>query len=180
MTTISFCTACGAATQAVTPPGDTRTRDVCTRCETIHYQNPKIVVGAIPVFDGKILLCKRAIEPRYGYWTLPAGFMELAETMAEGAARETWEEACAKVDIGRLYAVVDVVQAGQVHVFFTATFDGTYAVGEESLEVALYAPEDIPWPEIAFPSGRYALECYIKNGEDTDQTFLHTAERFRP
>lgn len=163
----------------VTPHGDTREREVCTRCQTVHYRNPKLVVGAIPVFDGRILLCKRAIEPRYGYWTLPAGFMELGETMAEGAARETLEEACAEVDIGRLYALVDVVQAGQVHVFFTATFDGKFAAGEESLDVQLYAPEDIPWSEIAFPSGRYALECYIEHGADTTETFLHTAKRIR-
>ncbi|MEM8982869.1 MAG: NUDIX hydrolase [Pseudomonadota bacterium] len=180
MTSISFCTACGSPTQTVTPDGDTREREVCGTCGIVHYRNPKVVVGAIPVFDGKILLCKRAIEPRYGFWTLPAGFMELGETMAEGAARETWEEACARVSIERLYAVIDVVQAGQVHVFYTATFNGEYAAGEESLDVGLYAPEDIPWPEIAFPSGRFALECYIENGPDAVQTFLHKAERFRP
>ena len=180
MSAISFCSVCGAPTRTQIPPGDTRERDVCTNCGAVHYRNPKLVVGAIPVYDGRILLCKRAIEPRYGYWTLPAGFMELGETMAEGAARETWEEACARVAIGRLYAQVDVVQAGQVHVFFTATFDGEYAAGEESLDVGLFAPEDIPWSEIAFPSGRYALECYVEHGDDTTRTFLHTAERFRP
>ena len=164
----------------ITPPGDNREREVCTVCHTVHYRNPKIVVGAIPEYDGKILLCKRAIEPRYGYWTLPAGFMELGETMAEGAARETLEEACASVTIDRLYAVVDVVQAGQVHVFYSAHFDGQFAAGEESLDVRLYAPDDIPWSEIAFPSGRFALQCYVEHGAAAESVFKHSAERFRP
>lgn len=150
---------------------------VCPACETIHYRNPNIVVGAIPVYDGRILLCKRAIEPRYGYWTLPAGFMELGESMAEGAQRETWEEALAKIEIGRLYACVDVPHAGQVHVFFLATFDGEFGVGEESLEVELYRPEDIPWDDIAFPSGKFALETFVNDTGDSDITHMVTAER---
>jgi len=143
------------------PPGDTRQRWVCESCEIVHYQNPKIVVGCVPERDGKILLCKRAIKPRIGFWTAPAGFLEVGESIAEGAARETLEEACAEVEIGHLFASVDVVYAGQVHLFFTATFSGEYAAGEESLEVALFDIDDIPWENIAFSSNRFALEKYI-------------------
>lgn len=174
---ISYCSECGHQTENRIPADDTRPRDVCPKCETIHYHNPKIVAGAICVFEGKILLCKRAIEPRHGYWTVPAGFMELNESMAEGAARETMEEACAKADIERLFACVDIPHAGQVHVFFLATFDGQFGVGEESLETALYAPEDIPWDDIAFPSGRFALECFVNQTEPNDVVHMHTARR---
>ncbi len=174
---ISFCSTCGQANEVRIPPGDNREREVCPNCQTVHYKNPKIVVGAIPVFDDKILLCKRAIEPRYGYWTLPAGFMELNETMAEGAARETWEEAEARIDAGPLFACVDVPHAGQVHVFYLATFNGEFGVGEESLDTALYGIEEIPWDDIAFPSGRFALERYVEDTEGREAVHMMTAQR---
>ena len=140
---------------------------MCESCGVVHYQNPRVVVGCIPAKDGKILLCKRAIEPRSGYWTVPAGFMEIGETLAEGASRETMEEACAEVEIGHLFASVDVPQAGQVHLFFTAELKGGFAAGDESLDVALYAEDEIPWDDIAFRSGVFALQKYFVQGIST-------------
>ncbi len=160
---MKYCATCGTPTSREIPDGDTRERYVCKSCNTIHYQNPLVVVGCVPEFDGKILLCKRAIEPRYGFWTVPAGFMELGESIAEGAMRETKEEACADVEIGHLFAAVDVPDAGQLHLFFTAKLLGNHAAGDESLETVLYAIDDIPWPEIAFKSGIFALEKYLED-----------------
>jgi ADP-ribose pyrophosphatase YjhB (NUDIX family) len=159
---IRFCPDCGAGVRSEIPAGDNRLRYCCNACAAVHYENPKLVVGCVPVHDGRILLCKRAIAPRLGYWTLPAGFMELGESMQAAAARETLEEACAAVRIGRLLASVNVVLAGQVHVFFTASLPvPEFAAGSESLEVALVAPADIPWPELAFTSNRIALEQFL-------------------
>jgi ADP-ribose pyrophosphatase YjhB (NUDIX family) len=142
-------------------------------CSEIHYQNPKIVVGCVPERDGRILLCRRAIEPRLGFWTVPAGFMELGETLAEGAARETREEALAEVEIGRLFASVDVVEAGQVHLFFAANLKGGFGVGEETLEAALFSREEIPWTDIAFLSGTFALEKYLEDAGQNNGVHLH-------
>ena len=108
---MKFCTSCGSSVTLRVPEGDDRERFVCTACDLIHYSNPRVIVGCLPVFEDKVLLCKRAIEPRYGFWTVPAGFMEIGETIAQGAARETMEEASAKGEIGHLFASVDVVQA---------------------------------------------------------------------
>jgi len=160
---IKFCSSCGARVALKAPDGDTRERSVCIECGVVHYQNPKIVVGCVPERDGKILLCKRAIEPRYGFWTAPAGFMELGEDIAEGAARETLEEACAEVRIGRLFASVDVIYAGQLHLFFTARLLGDYAPGDESLEVRLFDVPEIPWDEMAFSSNSFALKKFIED-----------------
>jgi ADP-ribose pyrophosphatase YjhB (NUDIX family) len=160
---MKFCSICGHPVAKKTPDGDNRERWVCDSCNTTHYQNPNIVVGCVPEYQGSILLCRRAIEPRYGYWTVPAGFMELGETLAEGAARETLEEACATVEIGHLFASVDVVDAGQVHVFFSGNLVGGFGVGEETLETALFTPDEIPWGDLAFRSGRFALEKYLED-----------------
>ncbi len=161
---MKFCSACGQPVTLKTPAQDTFPRYVCEACGIIHYENPKIVVGCVPEHQGKILLCKRAIEPRSGYWTVPAGFMENEETMQEGAARETLEEALAVVEIGELFAVVDVVRARQVHVMFRASLIGEdYGVGYESLETRLFAEEEIPWDDIAFPSVRFALEVWFED-----------------
>ena len=130
-------------------------------------------MGCVPERDGKVLLCKRAIEPRFGYWTVPAGFMELGETMEQGAARETLEEACAAVEIGHLFASVDVVQAGQVHVFFTANLLGDFGVGNESLDSALFGQEEIPWSDIAFRSGKFALEKYFEDAGQNNGVHMH-------
>ena len=161
-----FCTYCGQATEVQVPAGDNRPRRVCPACHAIHYENPLIVVGCVPEYEGRILLCRRAIEPRRGYWTMPAGFMELNETLEDGAARECLEEALAQVDIGTPLALVNVPEAGQVHVFFRARMSsGAFGAGEESLEARLVEPAAIPWDELAFPSTRYALQQYMADRE---------------
>ncbi len=174
---MKFCSECGQAVATEVPKGDNRERSVCTSCDIVHYVNPKIVVGCVPERDGRILLCKRAIEPRYGYWTVPAGFMELGESTAQGAARETLEEACAEVEIGHLFASVDVVDAGQVHMFYTAKLLGDFAAGEESLEVAMYSEAEIPWDDIAFHSGRYALQRYFEDKGENNGVHIHELRR---
>jgi ADP-ribose pyrophosphatase YjhB (NUDIX family) len=175
--TMNYCSSCGKQVSKRIPSDDSRERWVCDACGIVHYQNPKIVVGCVPEKDGRILLCKRAIEPRYGYWTIPAGFMELGESQAQGAARETLEEACAEVEIGHLFASVDVVDAGQVHVFFTAKLLGDYAAGEESLDVAMYREDEIPWDDIAFHSGRYALQQYFADKGQNNGVHMHELRR---
>ena len=162
---MNYCSTCGQPVRIAVPEGDNRPRAVCTACATVHYVNPKLVVGCVPEFEGQILLCRRAIEPRLGFWTVPAGFMELGETVGEAAIRETWEEALARVELGPLFSVVDVVQAGQIHVFFKARLlQPEFGAGAESLEARLFRPDDIPWPELAFPSIRIALEQHRENG----------------
>lgn len=165
-TPYNFCPQCGGNLKVKVPAGDHVLRYICNECGTVLYENPKLVVGCVAEYDGRILLCKRAIEPRLGYWTVPAGFMELGETLEEGAARETLEEACATVTLGSMLAAVDVPEAGQVHVFFRGTIDnGEYGAGDESLESALYLPEDIPWDDIAFRSGQIALKQFLAQKE---------------
>jgi ADP-ribose pyrophosphatase YjhB (NUDIX family) len=161
------------------PIDDNRERWVCDACQRVHYQNPLIVVGCVAEQDGKILLCKRAIEPRYGYWTVPAGFMELGETVAGGAARETLEEALATVELGHLFAMVDVIDAGQVHLFYTGRLVGDFGVGEETLETALFSEEEIPWDEIAFHSGRFALRKYFEDRGENNGVHVHELRRSR-
>lgn len=164
------------------PEGDNRPRAVCVACGTIHYQNPKLVVGTVPVWQGSILLCRRAIEPRRGFWTLPAGFMEIGETLAEAALRETWEEALARVELGTLFSVVDVVHGAQVHVFFAARLTtADFGAGTETLETRLFLPGEIPWSELAFASNRIALEQYLAAGEGgSREVQFATAPRVRP
>ena len=174
---MKYCSECGESVALRIPAGDNRERSVCPACGVVHYVNPKIVVGCVPERDGKILLCKRAIEPRYGYWTVPAGFMELGESLAQGAARETLEEACAKVEIGHMFASVDVVDAGQVHIFFTARLVGDFAAGEESLDAAMYSEAEIPWDDIAFHSGRYALKKYFEDKGRNRGVHIHELRR---
>ena len=174
---MKYCSECGQPVARQVPQGDNRERSVCTSCGIVHYVNPKIVVGCVPEKDGRILLCKRAIEPRYGYWTVPAGFMELGESTAQGAARETLEEACAEVEIGHLFASVDVVDAGQVHMFYTAKLLSDFAAGEESLDVAMYNEAEIPWDDIAFHSGRYALQKYFEDKGQNNGVHIHELRR---
>ncbi|GMR17174.1 MAG: NUDIX hydrolase [Gammaproteobacteria bacterium] len=174
---MKHCSACGASVTRKVPDGDHRGRWVCDSCDTIHYQNPKIVVGCIPERDGQVLLCRRAIEPRYGFWTVPAGFMELGETIAQGAARETLEEACAEVEIGHLFASVDVIDAGQVHLFFTAKLLGDFAAGDETLEAAMFRESEIPWDELAFRSGTFALQKYFADAGRNNGVHLHELRR---
>ncbi len=170
---MKHCSSCGSLVKKKIPDGDNRHRWVCDQCNTVHYQNPRIVVGCVPERDGKVLLCRRAIEPRYGYWTVPAGFMELGETMEQGAARETLEEACAEVQIGHLFASVDVIEAGQVHLFFTATLLGDFGAGSESLETALFSEQEIPWTKIAFRSGVFALERFFEDAGTNKGVHMH-------
>jgi ADP-ribose pyrophosphatase YjhB (NUDIX family) len=147
------------------PDGDNRERLICPDCGHIDYQNPKVVVGSVVAHEGRVLLCRRAIEPRRGFWTLPAGYMELGETMQEGAAREAQEEAEAAILLDGVLALFSVSRIGQVQVMFRARFAGppVFAAGPESLEVALFAWEDIPWPDIAFPTVRWALDAWRAN-----------------
>ncbi len=170
---MKYCSDCGAEVVRRIPDGDTKERAVCDACGRIHYRNPLIVVGCVPERDGKILLCRRAIEPRSGFWTVPAGFMELGETIAQGAARETREEACAEVEIGHLFASVDVVEAGQLHLFFTAKLLGDFAPGDESLEVRMFTEQEVPWDDIAFRSGRFALEKYFADAGQNRGVHIH-------
>jgi ADP-ribose pyrophosphatase YjhB (NUDIX family) len=176
-----YCSACGQPVTTEVPDGDSRPRAVCGSCGTIHYVNPKIVVGSVPEYQGRILLCRRAIEPRKGFWTVPAGFMELGETLGEAALRETWEEALARVELGTLFSVVDVVHAGQVHVFFRARLaQPDFGAGAETLETRLFAPDEIPWDELAFPSIHIALEQYLENDRSGNvEVRLQAAPRVR-
>lgn len=159
---MNFCSNCGHRVALRIPAGDNRERYVCPSCSAIHYQNPKMVVGAIPEWEDRILLCRRAIEPRLGFWTLPAGFMENGESTAAAAARETLEEANARVEIGDLFAMLSVPHVDQVHVFYRARLvDLDFSAGTESLEVALYAEQDIPWRELAFRTISATLRHYF-------------------
>jgi len=177
---MKFCSNCGQPVELRIPPGDQLPRYVCPACQAIHYQNPKLVVGCVPEHEGLILLCKRAIEPRLGYWTVPAGFMENGETLAAAAARESQEEALADVEVGSLLAVVNVVHAHQVHVMYRARMrSGAFGAGAESLEVGLYRAEDIPWSEIAFPSVEFALRRYLED-RSLGLERLHSADFDRP
>lgn len=161
---MKFCNQCGSAVASRIPEGDDRPRFVCENCGHIHYQNPRVIVGCVPEVDGKILLCKRAIQPRQGYWTLPAGFMENGETSVQGAARETWEEARARVGDQQLYRLFDLPYISQVYMFYRATVvAGEYGVGPESSAVELFAEHEIPWREIAFPVVRDTLKEYFSD-----------------
>ena len=161
--TIKFCTQCGSEKiERRIPPGDDRQREICGNCKHIHYVNPKIVVGSIPVWGDQVLLCRRAIEPRYGKWTLPAGFMEEGETLVEGAKRETLEEAGARITVEQLYASYSLPDISQVYVLFLARLDDlNYSAGTESLEVALFLEDEIPWDELAFATIREGLKRYF-------------------
>jgi ADP-ribose pyrophosphatase YjhB (NUDIX family) len=161
---MNFCNQCGSRVSLRIPPGDQRPRYVCDACGTIHYQNPSIVVGCVPEYEGRILICKRAIEPRRGYWTVPAGFMENGETLQQGAARECQEEALADVEIGSLLSLVSVIGAHQVHAFFRARLRKLeFGPGPESLEVKLVTADEIPWADIAFASTTFTLQRYLED-----------------
>ncbi|NQW70595.1 MAG: NUDIX hydrolase [Betaproteobacteria bacterium] len=159
---MKFCPNCASTVSLKIPADDSRERFVCDACGSIHYQNPRNVVGCIPVYDKQVLLCRRAIAPRHGYWTLPAGFMELGESTSAGAARETFEEAGAIVQVGPLYSLLNVPHAQQVHLFYLATMtEPSFYAGEESLEVALFHEHEIPWNELAFPTVKQTLEWFF-------------------
>lgn len=161
---MNYCSSCGERLVLRVPPGDDRPRFVCNGCETIHYSNPKMVVGSIPEANGKILLCRRAIEPRLGKWTLPAGYLENGETVSDCAKRESFEEALARVENLRPYALLNLPFINQVYFIFRAHLaNHDYGAGSESLEVKLYRPEDIPWLELAFPVIHEVLKLYCED-----------------
>ncbi|CAL94060.1 NUDIX hydrolase [Azoarcus olearius] len=171
---MKFCSSCGSTVEFRVPPGDALPRHVCPTCSTVHYQNPKIVVGALAEWEDRILLCRRAIEPRLGMWTLPAGFMENEESTAQGAARETLEEACARIEVGPMYTLIDVPAISQVHIIYRARLlDLDFRPGEESLEVALFAEADIPWEQIAFRTIAMTLRHYFDDRRSGNWSF-HT------
>lgn len=159
---MKFCPDCGNPTEMRIPAGDSRPRAVCTSCAAIHYVNPKMVLGTIPAWQDQVLLCRRAIEPRQGLWTLPAGFMEVGESTAHGALRETLEEAGARVALGPLFSVFDIPHVDQVHLFYLAQLqDLEFKAGEESLEVRLFHEHEIPWDRIAFRTITATLKFYF-------------------
>ncbi len=159
---MNYCSACSAPVSKKVPPGDNLPRFVCEVCQAIHYQNPKIVAGCIPEWRDQILLCRRAIEPKYGLWTFPAGFMEIGESTEQAAIRETWEEANARVELTGLSAVLSLPHIGQVYMVFRGRMlSSEFKAGEESLDVHLFSPQHIPWEDIAFPVVKEALRRYV-------------------
>ena len=182
---MNFCSHCGDKVRFAVPEGDDRPRYLCDACGTIHYQNPRIVAGTLPVSGSKVLLCKRAISPRKGYWTLPAGYMENAESTQQAAARETREEACAEVKLANLYTLIDLPHINQVYMIFRAELIGGFSAGPESLEVALFEEHEIPWDELAFttiertlrhfyadrPHNEFPLHISMVSPEDRERYF---------
>lgn len=177
---MKYCSRCGGPVELRVPPDDNRMRHVCTVCGEVHYQNPKLIVGAMPEWQGQILLCRRAIEPRHGLWTLPAGFMENGETATEAAARETLEEANARIAVDDLYSMYSVPYINQVHLMFRAKLlDLDFGPGQESLEVRLFSEAEIPWNEIAFRPVRFSLEHYFAERQSGTFSF-HIGELSPP
>ncbi|QPF72863.1 NUDIX hydrolase [Roseateles sp. DAIF2] len=175
------CPSCGAAVEYRVPADDNRERATCTACGSIHYENPINVVGTLPVWgegpDAKVLLCKRAIEPRYGLWTLPAGFLELGETAAEGALRETDEEAGARIELLPLYGLMNVVKVGQIHLFYRARLLSTeFNPGPETLEARLFGEHEVPWDELAFRTVRETLQRFFEDRRLGRPFALHSAD----
>lgn len=159
---MSYCSTCGGSVSLRIPDGDNRERFVCDACGVIHYQNPRIVTGTLPVWNDGVLLCRRAIEPRMGRWTLPAGFLEMGETAPDGAARETREEANADVEIEGLYTVFNLPHISQIYLFFRARLvGGVFSAGSETLEARLFGQDDVPWDELAFPVITHTLRHYF-------------------
>jgi len=173
---IKHCRECGSQVLYQIPADDNRERATCTACATIHYENPLNVVGTVPIWEDQVLLCRRNIEPRHGFWTLPAGFMELGETLAEGAVRETIEEAGAHIELEGLFSILNVVKVGQVHVFYRAALlDTVFDPGPETIEARLFRQQDIPWHELAFRTVRVTLERYFED-RARGQFGLHCAD----
>ncbi len=173
---IRHCKACGAATEYRIPADDNRERATCTGCGAVHYENPLNVVGTVPAWEDQVLLCRRNIEPRHGYWTLPAGFMELGETAAEGALRETVEEAGAHIELLGLFTFLNVVRVGQLHLYFRARLlDTVFAPGPETIEAQLFREDEIPWDDLAFRTVRVTLQRYFEDRR-RGQFELHSAD----
>lgn len=161
---MKYCTLCAQPLSLRIPATDDRTRHVCDACGHVHYLNPRIIVCALPAWEDKVLLCKRAIEPQYGLWTLPGGFMELGESTLDAARRETFEEAGARIDVTELYALYHILHIDQVHMFYRARLrDLDFAAGDESLEVQLFGEDEVPWHAIAFPAVGDTLRNYFRD-----------------
>lgn len=161
-----YCIRCGSSASLTIPAGDSLPRHVCSACGHIHYENPRLVVGCVAEWEGNILMCQRAIEPRRGYWTLPGGFMENGESTGQAAARETREEAGAEVDLDAPFALINIPHINQVHLFYRGRLQTpAYSAGEESLDVVLLPPAEIPWKELAFRSVALCLERYLVDRE---------------
>jgi len=170
---MKFCCHCGQRVRFDIPPEDDRPRFICDRCSVVHYENPRIIVGTLPTWEGDVLLCKRAIEPQLGWWTIPAGFMENGESAEEGALRETVEEACAKVALVRLFCVFSMPAINQVHLLFLARLQSLdFAPGLETEETRLFSRVDIPWDQLAFRSVTFALQKFCA-GEDQESGPVH-------
>ncbi len=164
---IKHCRVCGTEVAYRVPADDNRERAVCPACGEVHYENPINVVGTVPVWGDQVLLCRRNIEPRYGLWTLPAGFLELGESTAEGALRETVEEAGARIELGALFTVLNVVRVGQVHLFYLARMQDTHLdPGPETIECRLFREDEVPWDELAFRTVRLTLEHFFADRRD--------------
>lgn len=177
---MNFCARCASPVSKRVPAGDDRPRYVCDACGTVFYSNPKIVAGCLPEWQERVLLCRRAIEPRYGLWTLPAGFMEEGETTQEAAARETLEEALVRVEVGDLYCYLNIPRISQVYVIFRGTLlDTDFAPGHESLEVRLFDEQHIPWDELAFPAIEMTLErFFVDRRQGTFRTHVLDVHRW--
>ncbi|MDM4766094.1 NUDIX hydrolase [Pelomonas sp. SE-A7] len=175
------CPSCGGPVEYRVPADDNRERATCLNCGSIHYENPINVVGTLPVWgEGEatqVLLCKRAIEPRYGLWTLPAGFLELGETAAQGAQRETDEEAGARIELGPLYCLLNVVQVGQIHLFYSARLLSTeFNPGPETLEARLFHEHELPWDQLAFRTVRRTLQHFFEDRRLGRPPALHSGD----
>ncbi len=173
---MKFCSDCGNSVTYRIPPDDNRKRFVCDQCGTIHYQNPKVITGCLPVFEDKVLLCKRAIEPRKDLWTLPAGFMENDETSEQGAIREAWEEARTELEIQHLYIFFDLPHISQIYLFYYSKLKTlNFGPGPESLEVKLFSEQEIPWEQIAFKAVKQTLSHYFEDRKDGTLPFRQLA-----
>ena len=171
---MKYCSECGQPVRIKVPSGDNRPRHVCDSCNTIHYLNPKIVTGTLPIWEDQVLLCKRAIEPRYGLWTLPAGFMEIGETTEEAAERESREEANANLEIQQLYTIISLPHIDQVYLLYRAQLSNLeFYPGDETLEVKLFQEEQIPWQELAFRTIHFTLQRFFEDRRKGDFP-LHT------
>lgn len=178
---MKFCSLCAHEVVYEVPAGDNRQRYCCRHCDTVHYENPKMVVGTVTLWEDKVLLCRRAIEPRHGYWTLPAGFMENGETTGEGAARETLEEAGARIELGPLFSVIDVPHVEQVHLFYRASLlHLDFEPGPESLEAQLFTENEIPWDQIAFRTVAQTLKWFFEDRRADRFEMHNSAIRYTP
>lgn len=171
------CPSCGAAVSYQVPADDNRERATCPACASVHYENPINVVGTLPIWGEQVLLCRRNIEPRYGFWTLPAGFLELGETSAEGALRETDEEAGAQIELQNLYCVLNVVRVGQIHLYYRARLlSDRFNPGPETIEARLFHEHEVPWDELAFRTVRETLQRYFDDRRAGREFALHCAD----